>query len=76
MIERGSTVRCLDGKAYVNYVLHPKTGKTHQLRVHMNSLGLPILGDDFYPELVARELRFDDPVTGEPRTLVSKVPLG
>lgn len=67
-----------------------KTGKTHQLRVHMNSLGLPILGDDFYPdivqrsyddfsqplELVARELRFDDPVTGEPRTFVSKVPLG
>ena len=90
LIERGSTVRCLDGKAYVNYVLHPKTGKTHQLRVHMNSLGLPILGDDFYPnivqrsyddfsqplELVARELRFDDPVTGEPRTFVSKVPLG
>ena len=90
LIERGSTVRCIDGKAYVNYVLHPKTGKTHQLRVHMNSLGLPILGDDFYPnivqrsyddfsqplELVARELRFDDPVTGEPRTFVSKVPLG
>ena len=90
LIERGSTVRCLDGKAYVNYVLHPKTGKTHQLRVLMNSLGLPILGDDFYPnivqrsyddfsqplELVARELRFDDPVTGEPRTFVSKVPLG
>jgi len=25
---------------------------------------------------VARELRFDDPVTGEPRTFVSKVPLG
>lgn len=90
LIERGGTVRCIDGKAYVNYVLHPKTGKTHQLRVHMNSLGLPILGDDFYPnivqrsyddfsqplELVARELRFDDPVTGEPRTFVSKVPLG
>ena len=90
LIERGSTVRCIDGRAYVNYVLHPKTGKTHQLRVHMNSLGLPILGDDFYPnivqrsyddfsqplELVARELRFDDPVTGEPRTFVSKVPLG
>ena len=74
----------------MNYVLHPNTGKPHQLRVHLNSLGLPILGDDFYPnivqrsyddfsqplELVARELRFDDPVTGEPRTFVSKVPLG
>ena len=70
--------------------LHPKTGKTHQLRVHMNSLGLAILGDDFYPdivqrayddfsqplELVARELRFDDPLNGEPRRFVSHVPLG
>lgn len=44
LIERGSTVRCIDGRAYVNYVLHPKTGKTHQLRVHMNSLGLPGFG--------------------------------
>ena len=58
LIERGSTVRCIDGKAYVNYVLHPKTGKTHQLRVHMNSLGLPILGDDFYPNIVQRS--YDD----------------
>jgi len=32
--------------------LHPKTGKTHQLRLHLNSLGLPILGDPFWPELV------------------------
>ncbi|OZG63209.1 RNA pseudouridine synthase [Bifidobacterium lemurum] len=72
------------------YVLHPRTGKTHQLRVHMNSLGLPILGDDFYPriierayddfsqplELVARRLEFTDPITGEPRDFVSRVPLG
>ncbi len=84
--------RCvaIDGKPFVNYTLHPRTGKTHQLRVHMNSLGLPILGDDFYPdivqrayddfsqplELVARELRFDDPLNGEPRRFVSHVPLG
>ena len=31
------------------YRLLPRTGKTHQLRVHMNSLGLPILGDNLYP---------------------------
>lgn len=62
------------------YELHPLTGKTHQLRVHMNSIGVPIHGDDFYPriverayddfstplELVARSLRFTDPVSGEP----------
>lgn len=73
------------------YTLHPRTGKTHQLRVHMASLGLPIVGDDFYPvlrdpkpyddfseplELVARSLEFADPVSGEPRRFVSRVPLG
>ncbi|NEG72000.1 pseudouridine synthase [Bifidobacterium ramosum] len=72
------------------YTLHPRTGKTHQLRVHMNSLGLPIVGDDFYPriverayddfsqplELVARRLSFIDPVTHEPRVFVSRIPLG
>lgn len=63
------------------YQLQPVTGKMHQLRVHMNSLGLPIRNDGFYPDalpckgddfsaplkLLARSLSFDDPVTGEPR---------
>lgn len=71
------------------YTLRPRTGKTHQLRVHMNSLGLPILGDPMYPrivdrayddfsnplQLVARTLEFSDPYTGEPRRFVSRVPL-
>ncbi|MEV7730272.1 pseudouridine synthase [Streptomyces sp. NPDC087917] len=61
------------------YRLTPHTGRTHQLRVHMNSLGLPILGDPVYPvvaaptdpadfrrplQLLARSLAFTDPVTG------------
>ena len=54
LIERGSGIRFVAGRPYVNYTLHPKTGKTHQLRVHMNSLGLAILGDDFYPDIVQR----------------------
>ncbi|MBQ2757440.1 MAG: RluA family pseudouridine synthase [Clostridia bacterium] len=29
-------------------LLQPQTGRTHQLRVHMASLGAPILGDDLY----------------------------
>ena len=87
---RRSGCRVVAGRRYVKYTLHPNTGKTHQLRVHMNALGLAILGDDFYPdivqrayddfsqplELVARELRFDDPLNGEPRRFVSHVPLG
>lgn len=28
--------------------LHPKTGRSHQLRVHLQELGHPILGDSFY----------------------------
>lgn len=65
--------------AWARYVLKPVSGKRHQLRVHMASLGLPIRNDAFYPEvndppegdfsrplqLLARELRFSDPVTGQ-----------
>ncbi|MGW0557655.1 RluA family pseudouridine synthase [Streptomyces sp. NPDC002926] len=62
------------------YRLLPATGRTHQLRVHMNSLGLPLLNDPVYPvvqeagpddysrplQLLAKVLEFTDPVTGEP----------
>ncbi|OUS05088.1 RNA pseudouridine synthase [Rhodobacterales bacterium 52_120_T64] len=30
--------------------LHPTTGRTHQLRVHMQAIGHPILGDRFYAD--------------------------
>jgi len=67
------------------YRLTPRTGRTHQLRVHMASIGLPIVGDPLYPtvidvavddfsaplRLVAHSLEFDDPVTGERRSFVS-----
>jgi len=38
-------------KSWLNYslvLLHPRTGRTHQLRVHMKYLGFPILGDPLY----------------------------
>ncbi|MCJ1679607.1 pseudouridine synthase [Streptomyces sp. APSN-46.1] len=71
------------------YRLTPHTGRTHQLRVHMNSLGLPILGDPVYPEvtdpdprdyrrplqLLARFLSFTDPVTGLSHRLESRLTL-
>ncbi len=54
--------------------LIPKTGRTHQLRVHMLSLGHPILGDPLYAEgdaklydrmmLHAEELRLKHPESG------------
>ena len=62
---------------YAKYLLKPKTGKQHQLRVHLNSLGIPILNDSFYPtvihklesgfsaplQLLAKEICFVDPIT-------------
>jgi tRNA pseudouridine32 synthase/23S rRNA pseudouridine746 synthase len=68
------------------YRLQPLSGKRHQLRVHMAALGMPLLNDGIYPtllpecevpdfarplQLVARELAFTDPVTGEPRAFES-----
>lgn len=71
------------------YGLEPVTGKTHQLRVHMNALGLPILGDPVYPidlsldpydfssplQLLAASISFDDPLTGKPRCFKSGLDL-
>ncbi|MGZ8802990.1 MAG: pseudouridine synthase [Mycobacterium sp.] len=67
------------------YRLTPRTGRTHQLRVHMASLGLPITGDPLYPEvidvdaddfstplsLLAHSLEFEDPLTGAARRFTS-----
>jgi tRNA pseudouridine32 synthase/23S rRNA pseudouridine746 synthase len=69
------------------YALEPISGKRHQLRVHMNALGIPIEGDPFYPtvlrgpdapedfgqplQLLAKSLRFTDPITGHARAWTS-----
>ena len=70
------------------YRLEPRTGRTHQLRVHLNSLGAPIVGDPLYPavrdepdhpahplRLVARTLAFTDPGDGSAREYTSRAPL-
>jgi tRNA pseudouridine32 synthase / 23S rRNA pseudouridine746 synthase len=68
------------------YALSPVTGKKHQLRVHMNALGLPILNDRMYPpvadtpdddyarplQLLAKSVSFTDPVTGQSRQFESQ----
>ncbi len=70
------------------YELQPVSGKRHQLRVHMNALGCPIVGDQFYPkvlrgpddtedfqsplQLLAKVLSFTDPVTGQLRHFESQ----
>ncbi|MFB8038857.1 pseudouridine synthase [Streptomyces sp. NPDC056004] len=82
-----SRIELLEHRAGLGrYRLLPATGRTHQLRVHMNGLGLPIVHDPLYPvveaegapddfaqplQLLARVLEFTDPVTGEPRRFES-----
>ena len=64
--------------------LTPETGRTHQIRVHMASLGCPLAGDWLYgaedPELIPRPalhscaLHFTHPVTGEDLHLTAPLP--
>ena len=71
------------------YGLNPVTGKKHQLRVHMNALGIPILNDRMYPpvevtpdddydrplQLLAKSIAFTDPLTGQARRFASRFSL-
>lgn len=74
------------GGAVSLYELTPLTGKKHQLRVHMASLGMPLLNDNLYPtvqpigtsdlsrplQLLAKTIDFIDPISKQARTFVSQ----
>jgi RluA family pseudouridine synthase len=63
------------GQAGALVEAHPKTGRTHQVRVHLSALGYPLLGDNLYgasetdliprPALHAYSLAFNHPITGQ-----------
>jgi tRNA pseudouridine32 synthase/23S rRNA pseudouridine746 synthase len=77
-------VESRDGELAV-YRLSPRTGRTHQLRLHLYGLGIPIVDDPLYPvvrevsvddfsrplQLLASELAFTDPVDGNERSFAS-----
>ncbi|PHR23115.1 MAG: pseudouridine synthase [Desulfotalea sp.] len=65
--------------------LSPATGKKHQLRIHLSGLGLPIVGDRYYPilleksaddyalplQLLSKKIEFTDPISGVKRSFES-----
>jgi len=71
------------------YRLTPVTGRKHQLRVHLAALGIPILNDSMYPQLLpvnetdfsrplqllAQAIAFSDPLTGAARQFESRLAL-
>ncbi|HIW96185.1 MAG TPA: pseudouridylate synthase [Candidatus Corynebacterium gallistercoris] len=97
----GMRVEHREGRDVCVWRMQPHTGKTHQLRVVLRALGLPIINDPLYAELsdaalvdpaaalpspphvededftapmglIAKELHFTDPLSGERRVFVSR----
>lgn len=77
---------------WARYRLTPGSGKKHQLRCHLNALSIPIKNDQIYPvltpyqeydldfskplQLLAKEIAFKDPITGEERAFLSQREIG
>ena len=73
----------IQNKGYALVALKLETGRTHQIRVHMASIGHPLAGDKLYnpqDHLMARQglhvrmMAFDHPVTGQPLHFEVAVP--
>lgn len=76
------SVEVIDGMKYTRVRFYPRTGRTHQIRVHSSLIGHPIKGDRLYGTrkegerlaLHAAKLTFRHPVTSEEITFSSQAP--
>lgn len=82
VLQRGKN---LHGRKFAFVDVDLLTGRTHQIRVHMASMGCPIVGDELYSRtaddfkqfgllLLARELSFHHPVTNQPMSFRLELP--
>lgn len=60
------------GGGLAHYRLRPETGQKHQLRAHMNALGLPIVGDRIYPRLLPDDAEGAMPDFSRPLQLLAR----
>lgn len=77
-------VPCLQNEYLSLVKLFPKTGRTHQLRIHLSQLGFPIVGDKIYAPknvmmhkglfLAATNIQFFHPTTNQPQCISCAIP--
>ena len=79
------TVKSLKNEQLSLLELSPKTGRTHQIRIHLSKMGFPIMGDQLYAKdgevfmgkglfLCAMELQFKHPITNENLVIKNRLP--
>ncbi|KAK2974903.1 hypothetical protein RJ640_013759 [Escallonia rubra] len=88
IVEEKSEIDCNEKKDEILVRAYPRSGRTHQIRLHCQYLGIPIRGDVKYEgvyewkgraydchELHAESLSFEHPVTGLPVVIQAPLPL-